>query len=64
MKALVQIDLGPSVVLGSSLMVSAIALYQVRASRPEVSRDKDLSLIHISEPTRPERSGVGGVVGI
>ena len=42
MKALVQIDLGPSVVLGSSLMVSAIALYQVRASRPEVSRDKDV----------------------
>jgi len=41
-KALVQIDLGPSVVLGSSLMVSAIALYQVRASRPEVSRDKDV----------------------
>jgi len=41
-RALVQIDLGPSVVLGSSLMVSAIALYQVRASRPEVSRDKDV----------------------
>ena len=36
------VDLGPSVVLGSSLMVSAVALYQVRASRPEVSRDKDV----------------------
>ena len=41
-KALVQVDLGPSVVLGSSLMISAIALYQVRAARPEVSRDKDV----------------------
>ncbi|OUS42702.1 hypothetical protein BE221DRAFT_50655, partial [Ostreococcus tauri] len=39
---LVSVDLGPSVVLGSSLMVSAVALYQVRASRPEVSRDKDV----------------------
>jgi len=38
----VSVDLGPAVVLGSSLMVSAVALYQVRASRPEVSRDKDV----------------------
>ena len=38
MKALVQIDLGPSVVLGSSLMVSAIALYQVRRPARGVKR--------------------------
>jgi len=41
-RALVSIDLGPAAVLGTSLMLSAIALYQVRASRPEVSRDKDV----------------------
>ena len=41
-RGLVSIDLGPAAVLGTSLMVSAIALYQVRASRPEVSRDKDV----------------------
>ena len=28
---------------------------------PHVPVDYDLSLIHISEPTRPERIGVGGV---
>ncbi len=40
--ALVNVDLGPSAVLGASVMVSAIGLYQVRASRPEVSRDQDV----------------------
>ena len=35
-------DLGPAAVLGASVMTSAIALYQVRASRPEVSRDQDV----------------------
>ena len=32
--ALVNVDLGPAAVLGASVMTSAIALYQVRASRP------------------------------
>jgi hypothetical protein len=41
-RALVNIDLGPSAILGASVMVSAIGLYQVRASRPEVSRDQDV----------------------
>ena len=41
-KALVNIDLGPSAILGASVMASAIGLYQVRASRPEVSRDQDV----------------------
>ena len=40
--ALVNVDLGPAAVLGASVMTSAIALYQVRASRPEVSRDQDV----------------------
>ena len=40
--ALVNVDLGPSAVLGASVMLSAIGLYQVRASRPEVSRDQDV----------------------
>ena len=42
MRALVNVDLGPSAILGASVMVSAIGLYQVRASRPEVSRDQDV----------------------
>ena len=41
-RALVNVDLGPSAILGASVMVSAIGLYQVRASRPEVSRDQDV----------------------
>ena len=41
-RALVNVDLGPAAVLGASVMTSAIALYQVRASRPEVSRDQDV----------------------
>ena len=40
--ALVNVELGPAAVLGASVMTSAIALYQVRASRPEVSRDQDV----------------------
>ena len=41
-RALVNVDLGPSAILGASVMLSAIGLYQVRASRPEVSRDQDV----------------------
>ena len=41
-KALVSVDVGPAAVLGTSLMLSSIALYQIRATRPEVSRDKDV----------------------
>jgi len=40
--ALVSVDVGPAAVLGTSVMLSSIALYQIRASRPEVSRDKDV----------------------
>ena len=40
--ALINLDFGPAAILGSSVMVSAVALYQVRASRPEVSRDQDV----------------------
>jgi hypothetical protein len=40
--ALVNLDFGPAAILGASVMVSAIGLYQVRASRPEVSRDQDV----------------------
>ena len=36
------VDVGPAAVLGTSLMLSSIALYQIRATRPEVSRDKDV----------------------
>ena len=41
-RALVSVDVGPAAVLGTSVMLSSIALYQIRASRPEVSRDKDV----------------------
>jgi len=39
---LVSVDVGPAAALGTALMLSSIALYQIRAQRPEVSRDKDV----------------------
>ena len=35
--------------------------FKVNGKKESVEADSDLSLIHISEPTRPERIGVGGV---
>ena len=52
-RALVNVDLGPAAVLGASVMTSAIALYQVRASRPEVSRLRVTSGLPGAPPTAP-----------
>lgn len=40
--AMVNIDLGPATLLGTTMVLSGIALYQVRASRPWLSRDYDV----------------------
>lgn len=40
--ALVNVDFGPATVLGLGLVGSGVALYQVRAIRPDASRDVDV----------------------
>ena len=46
--ALVNVDFGPAMLLGSGLMASGVALYQVRVVRPQVSRDYDIMFASIA----------------
>uniref|UniRef100_A0A061QUA0 Ycf66 family protein n=1 Tax=Tetraselmis sp. GSL018 TaxID=582737 RepID=A0A061QUA0_9CHLO len=42
--AMVNVDLGPSTLLGSGLILGGLVLWQMRSSRPELSRDMDVVL--------------------
>eukprot|EP00873_Tetraselmis_striata_P015919 jgi/Tetstr1/436183/TSEL_025028.t1 len=42
--AMVNVDLGPSTILGTSLVLASLSLWQVRSSKPELSRDMDVVL--------------------
>jgi len=47
-RALVNVDFGPAMILGSGMVASGLALYQVRAVRPEVSKDYDIMFASVA----------------
>ena len=47
-QALVNVDFGPAMILGSGLVASGLALYQVRVVRPEVSKDYDIMFASVA----------------
>ena len=48
MKAMVNVDISPSVLLGVGLIGAGVSLYQVRQVRPEISKDYDVVISCIS----------------
>merc|ERR1712157_568872 len=47
-RALVNVDFGPAMLLGSGMVASGLALYQVRVVRPEVSKDYDIMFASVA----------------
>lgn len=47
-RALVNVDFGPAMILGSGMVASGLALYQVRVVRPEVSKDYDIMFASVA----------------
>jgi len=45
---MVNVDLSPATILGTSMVLSGLALYQVRASKPWLSRDYDVVISSIA----------------